>query len=118
MAAEPHAPQPLPDAGGVTLSVEDIRQVLRLVLDPDLGMSVVDLGLIYDIRIEPGNKVAVDMTLTTPACPYGPEMVREVQNAVRNTHGVQDCQVNVVWEPVWSLDQVSEEVKLELGIDY
>ncbi len=92
--------------------------VLRVVEDPDLGLSIVELGLVYDVRLDAAGKVEVDMTLTTPACPYGPQLLQEVQYVLKSTRGVSEVKVNIVWDPPWSTELISEDAKLELGIGY
>ena len=108
--AESVAPAPLTES--------QLRDLLRQVKDPDLGVNVVDLGLIYELRRQADGRVEVEMTLTTPSCPFGPHLVRQVHAALEQADGVREVAVAVVWEPPWSADYVSEEIKLELGLDY
>ncbi len=106
------APQPEP----CKLTADEILEVLRVVEDPDLGISIVDLGLIYKIVNDSGN-LSVDMTLTSPGCPYGPQLISEVDYMLHSLEGVGTTNVEVVWDPPWSFDNMSEDVKLELGMD-
>jgi metal-sulfur cluster biosynthetic enzyme len=101
-----------------TLTDESAMDMLRVVIDPDLGLNIVDLGLVYTttVHAEEG-LVDVDMTLTTPACPYGPQLIQEVTYVMRSQDGIKDVKVNIVWEPAWSMDNISESLKLELGLD-
>lgn len=99
------------------LTATELLSILRCVEDPDLHMSIVDLGLIYKVEMNDG-KVDCDMTLTSPGCPYGPQLLSEVHHVLKNTHGVQDVNVELVWDPPWSVDFVSDEAKLEMGIDW
>lgn len=97
-------------------TAEDIRSALSLVVDPELHMNIVDLGLVYEVKMENG-LVTVQMTLTTPGCPYGPYILHEVDMACKGQPGVDDVNIEVVWEPPWSPDKMSEEARLELGFD-
>ena len=96
---------------------EEVMEVLMEVYDPDLGISIVDLGLVYDVRID-GTAVEVDMTLTSPACPYGPQMIGDVQFSVKRMDGVETVDVELVWDPPWTMERVSLETRLDLGLDY
>jgi metal-sulfur cluster biosynthetic enzyme len=101
-----------------TMSQGDLMEIIRVVEDPDLGISIVDLGLVYDVRNDNKGRVEVDMTLTSPGCPYGPQIVQEVNYVLRAVEGVHDVEVEIVWDPPWTLDNLSDEVKLDMGIDY
>ncbi len=96
---------------------EDLLDVLRNVYDPDLQMNVVDLGLIYDIQHRPDGRVYVRMTLTSPHCPYGPALVGEIKAMLLLVRGVTGVEVDVVWDPPWSADRMSEAARLALGLD-
>jgi metal-sulfur cluster biosynthetic enzyme len=100
----------------VALDLESALEILRPIIDPDINVSIVDLGLIYDVRDEHGD-VVVDMTMTTPACPHAPQLIGEVEYMLRQTKGVKSVQVDIVWDPPWSMDMISEAVRLELGLD-
>ncbi len=104
-----------PPAGRPT--VEEIRVELEQVDDPELGLSVIDLGLIYGVEIDEDGSVTVNMTLTTPACPVGPMLQGQIYHAVAQMDGVEDVEVNLVWEPPWDpRTMASDDVKLMLGI--
>jgi metal-sulfur cluster biosynthetic enzyme len=92
-----------------------VRESLREnVIDPEIGINIVDLGLVYDIDVK--EEVAeVTMTLTTPMCPLGPYIDAEVRNALQDLPGVTDAKVNLVWTPPWDPSKMSEDAKLELG---
>lgn len=95
---------------------DQIVEVLKEVKDPEIMQSVWDLGLIYGVEIK-GTSVKIRMTMTTPFCPYASELLEDVKSSLRKKiAGVADVQVEVVWEPPWSLDKVSPEIKAELGI--
>jgi metal-sulfur cluster biosynthetic enzyme len=94
---------------------EMVRESLREnVIDPEIGVNVVDLGLVYEIGMSDGT-AEITMTLTTPACPLGPYLDAEVRSAVQDVPGVEDVKVNLVWTPSWDPSMMSEEAKLELG---
>jgi metal-sulfur cluster biosynthetic enzyme len=103
-------------AAGVVWQKDDLREVLKAVVDPELHMNIVDLGLIYDVQHE-AEKVFVEMTLTSPGCPYGPYLLHAVKHALLPLNGVSDVDIEVVWDPPWGPDKMSEEVRLELGFD-
>jgi metal-sulfur cluster biosynthetic enzyme len=97
---------------------EEVRELLRAkVRDPELMMNVVDLGLIYNVDVTDDQKVEVTMTLTSPGCPAGPEIITNVQ---RETHlaypDLAEVNVHLTWTPFWNPDMMSEEAKEELGI--
>ena len=99
----------------VELTKEEVMEKLGEVNDPEMHVSIVELGLVYEVKIDKG-MVIVDMTLTSPACPVGPFIIESVEENVRKLEGVTGVVVNVVWEPLWSPDKMSEEAKMELGI--
>ena len=100
------------------LSRERVLEALLPVVDPEIGISVVDLGLVYDIEVDPAAKrVKVRMTLTTPMCPYGPQLLGAVQAALSAARGVDEAEVELVWDPPWDPRRhPSEEVRAMLGI--
>jgi metal-sulfur cluster biosynthetic enzyme len=91
----------------MTISHEQITQALREVFDPELGMSVVDLGLIYDVQIEAG-RVRITMTLTTQGCPLHDSMTEWVRQAVGKIPGVEDVAVAITFEPPWTPDRIRQ----------
>ena len=106
--------------GGAKMPDEhEIMRALKAVYDPELGISIVDLGLVYGVNpIEDEGKVIIDMTLTTPACPLGP-MIKQQAYAVltNNFDAIRDVDINLVWTPRWDpRTMASEEAKVELGI--
>jgi len=94
---------------------DSVREALRSVEDPEAGMSIVDLGLVYGITLEPG-RVRVEMTMTSPACPVAPYLVDESVAAIRAVapEGT-DVQVDLVWEPPWTPERMSEEAQRKFG---
>jgi len=100
------------------LTAEGVREALRPVVDPEIYISIVDLGLIRAIDVAPdGAKVKVTMTLTTPFCPEGPMIVEQVKQIAAALPGVKESEVELVWNPPWDpRKEASDEVKAELGI--
>jgi metal-sulfur cluster biosynthetic enzyme len=100
------------------LTPESVREALKPVVDPEIFISIVDLGLIRDVVVDEGGaKVRVVMTLTTPFCPEGPMIVEQVKQIVAFLPGVQESEVELVWTPPWDpRKDASEEVRAELGI--
>ena len=99
---------------------EKIRDNLRTVFDPEIPVNVVDLGLIYKIEIEQveerGRIAFVDLTLTAPGCGMGPVIAEDVKGKVLELPGIDDAEVEIVWDPPWTQDMMSEEGKMELGL--
>jgi metal-sulfur cluster biosynthetic enzyme len=98
-----------------TKTTEDnLREALRDVIDPELGINIVDLGLVYDVTLENG-VVEVTHTLTSPGCPLGPEIVTNVRRALSQFDDVEDVQVHIVFSPPWHPSMMSDDAKDELG---
>jgi FeS assembly SUF system protein len=95
---------------------EQIIAALKTVYDPEIPVDVYELGLIYDIRIEAGNAVKIRMTLTAPGCPVAGMIVDDVTRKVEAIEAVKSCDVELVWDPPWSKDRMSEAALLELGL--
>jgi metal-sulfur cluster biosynthetic enzyme len=96
---------------------EEIMEKLREVTDPDIGINIVDLGLVYDIEIRENNNITVRMTLTSPGCPFGPILLSQVEKAVKKIPEVAQVSVNLVWEPTWNPETMaSDTAKDALGI--
>ncbi len=95
----------------------DIVAILRTVYDPELPVNIYDLGLIYELTADPASgHVHIRMTLTAPGCPVAQTFPGTVADAVRLVHGVQDVEVELVWEPRWSKNMMSEAARLDLGM--
>ena len=94
---------------------EEIVKMLRTVFDPEIPVNVYDLGLVYKIDINEG-VVTIDMTLTAPNCPAAEFIVEDVEMKVKSVEGIKEAKVNIVFEPEWNSDMMSEEAKLELGL--
>jgi len=99
------------DTGGLA---EEVREALKQVIDPELGLNIVDLGLIYDIQVNDG-KAVVSMTLTSPGCPVGPQILASAQAAAGTVEGVDEAEVNLVWKPFWTQDRIDPAVRAVLG---
>lgn len=92
----------------------DIKDALGDVQDPELGMDIVNLGFIYDIDLD-GNKVEIDMTLTSPGCPMGRTLVGKVKKRLEKIEEVDEAEVNLVWEPQWTPEKMTDEAREKLG---
>ena len=99
----------------MALTKEIVTKALTKVTDPELHINIVDLGLIYDVKIDKG-MVVIEMTLTSPACPVGPLILEAVETNVKKVKGVTGVTINIVWDPAWTADKMSDEAKMELGI--
>lgn len=95
---------------------EDIIGALRTVYDPEIPINIYELGLIYDLEVSPVGKATVRMTLTSPMCPVAGYLPLEVENKVQAIEGVTDVTIDLVWDPPWSPDRMSDAAKLQLGI--
>ncbi len=100
----------------VGFTEDQVRENLKNVYDPEIGINIVDLGLIYDVDVANSGDVLVTMTLTSLGCPLGPVIVQEVTGALKDLPGISDVDVKLVWSPPWSPDSMSEEARDELGI--
>ena len=94
---------------------ERIIDMLKTVYDPEIPVNVYDLGLIYKIDLQDGGELTIDMTLTAPNCPAAEFIMEDVRQKVESVDGVKAAQVNLVFEPEWDKDMMTEEAKLELG---
>ncbi|MEX1068658.1 MAG: metal-sulfur cluster assembly factor [Patescibacteria group bacterium] len=95
---------------------EQVLAALRKVNDQELGINIVDLGLIYGVAAGKGGEVRIAMSPTTPFCPYLPEMIKEIEKAARGVSGVKKAIVAVVWTPPWTLERMSPAARAELGM--
>jgi FeS assembly SUF system protein len=94
----------------------NVIAVLRTIYDPEIHVNILDLGLIYELEIDPQGNIAINMTLTAPACPVAGTFPGIVEGRVGEVQGVNSVHVELVWEPPWSIDSMTDEVKLELGL--
>lgn len=93
-----------------------IVEMIKTVYDPEIPVNIYDLGLIYRIEVKDGNNVEVDMTLTAPNCPAADFMMEDVRQKIEGIQGIGQVTLNLVFEPEWSQDLMTEEAKLELGL--
>lgn len=98
-----------------TLTPESIRKALRAVKDPELGLNIVDIGLIYDTAVTEEGDVRVTMTLTSPGCPSGAEIMQDVRTVLEDLQGVRSVEIDLVWEPYWTPDRMDPRVRAFLG---
>lgn len=98
------------------LTSETCFEHLKEVIDPEIFQNIVDLGLVYGCDVREDNAVDVTMTLTTPHCPMGPQIIEDVQNTLKK-YGAPEVDVQIVWEPVWTPDSMTDELKSILGLD-
>ncbi len=96
--------------------LRDVVRALRQVYDPEIPVNIYDLGLIYDLKIDEDHKVFIKMTLTAPNCPMADELLEQVNDVVKDTPGVTDAAIELVFEPAWDKSRMSEEAMLELGM--
>ncbi len=99
---------------GGTISPDQAKLVLRRVKDPELNLNIVDLGLIYDVTVE-GSVVKIDMSLTSPGCPSGPEIMGEAEQQLRTIPGVTDVVMNLIWSPPWTPERIEPRVRAYMG---
>jgi len=93
---------------------EEVLEVLRECYDPEIPINIVDLGLVYEVKIE-GEKVYVKMTLTAPGCPVSGLLKEDVTNKLLTLKGIKEADVDIVWEPPWTPEKMSEDAKRQLG---
>lgn len=94
---------------------EQVRQALRGVTDPELGINIVDLGLVYDVEVDEGS-ARVTMTLTSPGCPAGGQIMTGAKTAAETVEGVDEAEVTLVWKPFWTPERIDPKVRAMLGI--
>ena len=95
---------------------EKVIGVLRTVYDPEIPVDIYELGLVYDIDVKPSGAVEVKMTLTSPMCPVAESLPPEVESKIGKVSGVTEASVEVVWDPPWTMEMMSEAAKLQLGM--
>ncbi|MFN7978079.1 MAG: SUF system Fe-S cluster assembly protein [Vicinamibacterales bacterium] len=111
--------QPLdltPDAAQMAALAPQVVDALRTVFDPEIPVNIYDLGLIYDVLVDADRKVGIRMTLTAPACPAAQTLPGEVREAAKRVEGVSSAKVEIVFDPPWAMDRMSEAAKLQLGL--
>ena len=93
-----------------------IIEEIKKIFDPEIPVNIYELGLIYKIEVDEKNKINIDMTLTSPNCPVAESLPKEVKENIMKVEGVSDVNLNLVWEPPWDKDKMSEAAKLELNL--
>ena len=93
-----------------------VIEVIKKIFDPEIPVNIYELGLIYKIEVDEKNKINIDMTLTSPNCPVAESLPNEVKENIKKVEGVSDVNLNLVWEPPWDKDKMSEAAKLELNL--
>ncbi|HKR08111.1 MAG TPA: metal-sulfur cluster assembly factor [Gemmatimonadaceae bacterium] len=114
MADETPTPTEAAPATTGVVSEDQVKLALRRVKDPDLQLNIMDLGLVYNIAVD-GATVKIDMTLTSPACPSGPELMTNAEKEVMSLPGVEKVEVNLVWMPFWTPEKMEPRVRAYLG---
>lgn len=96
---------------------EKIVRYLKTVYDPEIPVNIYDMGLIYNIDLQDDGNLVIDMTLTAPSCPAADFLVEDVTQKMKSIDEIKDVKVNIVFEPEWTKDMMSEEARIELGLD-
>ena len=96
---------------------EQVREKLHLVLDPELGISIVELGLIYGIAVDAEGKCIITMTLTTMGCPLFGQIQKEIEDRVMELDAVEDVEISLTFDPPWTMEKMTPEAKIQLGLD-
>lgn len=105
------------DAKALAPLYTDVIKALKQVYDPEIPVNIYDLGLIYELVINKEHDVAIKMTFTAPNCPMADEVMAEVKTSVEDVPGIKSCHIELVFEPVWDKSMLSEEARLDLGLD-
>ena len=115
-AATPDVESTVPTTsdGAQSLTPDQVKLALRRVKDPELNLNIIDLGLVYDIHVE-GSDVRIDMSLTSPGCPSGPEIMGDAEQQLQSIPGVGSVAVNLVWSPPWTPERIEPRVRAYLG---
>jgi metal-sulfur cluster biosynthetic enzyme len=103
------------EGGAIMVTEEQAREALKQVEDPELGLNIVDLGLVYEVEVE-GGTINVRMTLTSPGCPVGPQILNGSKMVLQDLEGVEEVNVELVWEPFWSPDRINPDYRAILGL--
>lgn len=105
------------DAKALAPLYTDVIKALKQVYDPEIPVNIYDLGLIFELVINKEHDVAIKMTFTAPNCPMADEVMAEVKTSVEDVPGIKSCNIELVFEPVWDKSMLSEEARLDLGLD-
>ena len=104
-----------PTTSAPSITEDQVKSALRRVKDPELNLNIIDLGLVYAIRVD-GTKVSVDMSLTSPGCPSGPEIMSDAEQQLKALPGVEEVALNLVWTPFWTPDRIEPRIRAYLGL--
>lgn len=115
-ATQPDVPQQAAEPAGEAAIEAEIVEALKTVYDPEIPVNIYEMGLIYDLNVEPNGSVQIKMTLTSPGCPVAGTLPGEVRDKVESVAGVASAAVEVVWDPVWNPSMMSEAARLQLGM--
>jgi FeS assembly SUF system protein len=99
-----------------TIIEAQVLEALRTCFDPEIPVNIYDLGLIYDVKVSPEGAVGIQMTLTSPHCPAVQSLPAEVESKIKAVPGVTDAKIDLVWDPPWDQDKMSEAARLQLGM--
>ncbi|HEY7879109.1 MAG TPA: metal-sulfur cluster assembly factor [Gemmatimonadaceae bacterium] len=113
-AADPSPSSAPPDATIPAITEDVAKSALRRVKDPELNLNIVDLGLVYGVHVD-GGVVTVDITLTSPGCPSGPEIITAADEQLRTLPGVEDVVMNLVWDPLWTPEKMEPRIRAYMG---
>ena len=113
-ATQPPIPAQPDPANDIT--EDSVRLALRKVKDPELNLNIIDLGLVYNITVDEANKVIVDMSLTSPGCPAGPQIMHDVERTIQSMPGAGKVVINLVWEPYWTPERIEPKVRAYMGL--
>jgi len=105
------------DAKALAPLYSDVIKALKQVYDPEIPVNIYDLGLIYELIISKGHDVFIKMTFTAPNCPMADDVMLDVKTSVEDVPGIRSCNIDLVFEPAWDKSMLSEEAKVELGLD-
>jgi metal-sulfur cluster biosynthetic enzyme len=111
----PAEPRATPDEAALAPTPDQVKLALRKVKDPELNLNIIDLGLVYDIVVEK-DEVQIDMTLTSPGCPAGPQIMGDIERVVKGMPGVRDVRLNLVWSPFWTPELIEPRVRAYMGL--
>jgi metal-sulfur cluster biosynthetic enzyme len=112
----PPAESAAPADPAAEITPDTVRHALRKVKDPELNLNIIDLGLVYTITVDEANKVVVDMSLTSPGCPAGPQIMHDVERTIQAMPGVGKVVINLVWEPYWTPERIEPKVRAYMGL--
>ena len=114
---DPATPSPSPGSGSAATppTQEEVRKALRAVKDPELGLNIMDIGLVYDVTVGEAGEVRVTMTLTSPGCPSGAEIMQDARMVIQDLEGVTGVEIDLVWEPYWTPDRMDPRIRAFLG---